>query len=188
MAVALCEGREMEDLRRAAYRSQAVPGRTEFLNLGQDFGVVVDFAHTPDALANVLDACAEGKPRRLIVVFGAGGDRDHSKRPEMGAAVDARADIIFLTSDNPRSEKPEAIMEMVRDGIRRPLGDTLFCITDRRAAIEQAVALAQSGDLLVIAGKGHETTQEIEGRLRPFDDRVVASHLIRARLERSPHV
>jgi UDP-N-acetylmuramoyl-L-alanyl-D-glutamate--2,6-diaminopimelate ligase len=188
LAVALCEGRELEELSRVAHRSKAVPGRTEFLNLGQDFGVVVDFAHTPDALANVLEACGEGKPKRLIVVFGAGGDRDQSKRPEMGAAVDARADIIFLTSDNPRSENPESIMEMIRKGIRRPVGEGLYCIPDRRAAIEQAIDIAQTGDLLVIAGKGHETTQEIEGRLRPFDDRTVASHSIRARLERSSHV
>ena len=116
LGVALCEGRSMEEMRSSCADISPVPGRCEGLDVGQDFGVLVDYAHTPDALAKVLQACRETSPRSLLVVFGAGGDRDTTKRHEMGAAVDAHADQIFLTSDNPRNEDPEAIMDMIQQG------------------------------------------------------------------------
>ncbi|MDJ0841430.1 MAG: UDP-N-acetylmuramoyl-L-alanyl-D-glutamate--2,6-diaminopimelate ligase, partial [Acidobacteriota bacterium] len=187
-AVALCEGRTLADLAATAHQIAGVPGRTEMLNLGQDFGVVVDFAHTPDALVNVLTACATVATGRLITVFGAGGDRDHTKRPEMGAAVERLSDVIYLTSDNPRTEDPELIMDMVQAGMKRAPGKDFIRDWDRRRAIESALNRAESGDLVVIAGRGHETYQDIDGKLTPFDDRVVASRFIQARLERLSNV
>ena len=182
VAVALSEGLSLEDLAAAAPLVSPIPGRTEPIDLGQDFTVMVDFAHTPDALEKMLLACRQVKPQRLIVVFGAGGDRDTSKRKEMGATADSLADLIFLTSDNPRNEDPESIMDMIAEGIARPLGPGFYRNWDRRAAIREAVMAARAGDLILIAGKGHETTQEIKNVLRPFNDRMVAEKAIRARL------
>ncbi len=184
MAVALAEGRSLRELADDAGRLSPVPGRMELIRLGQEFGVIVDFAHTPDALLNVLRACKEAKPNRLLVLFGAGGDRDTSKRSEMGRIVDQFADLIFLTSDNPRSEDPEAIMDMVQKGVNRPAGPKFDRHWDRRSSIERALTEAKPGDIVLIAGKGHETTQEINGIHHPFSDRKVASEIIKTRLGR----
>lgn len=151
-----------------------VPGRLEPVSCGQDFRVLVDYAHTPDALDKVLDLLRPLTPGKLRVVFGCGGDRDRTKRPVMGRAVAARADQLYVTSDNPRSEDPEAILDEILAGI--PLerrGDTLREV-DRREAIHRACADSRPGDVLLIAGKGHETTQTIGTRVLPFDDRAVA--------------
>ncbi|MCB1050140.1 MAG: UDP-N-acetylmuramoyl-L-alanyl-D-glutamate--2,6-diaminopimelate ligase [Acidobacteria bacterium] len=174
LLVALGEGLSFADVARLVPNLKPVAGRMEPVNLGQPFGVAVDFAHSPDALEKIAQCCHEMKPKRLIFLFGAGGDRDRAKRPKMGAVVDRFADVIFLTSDNPRSEDPERILDDIQQGIQRPVGSTLVRLSDRRAAIQQALDLAQPGDLVLLAGKGHETTQEIKGIHYPFNDREEA--------------
>lgn len=154
-----------------------VPGRLEPIEEGQRFGVFVDFAHTPDSLDNVLRAARELTEGRLHVVFGAGGDRDRAKRPLMGEAAATRADRVIVTSDNPRSEDPEAIIEEIVVGT----GPDVEREPDRRKAIALAVETAAPGDVIVIAGKGHEQGQEFEDRRKePFDDRAVAREALRA--------
>jgi UDP-N-acetylmuramoyl-L-alanyl-D-glutamate--2,6-diaminopimelate ligase len=153
--------------------AQRVPGRFEPIEEGQDFAVLVDYAHTPDSLENVLGAARELTGGRLIAVFGAGGDRDRDKRPKMGRAGASLSDLAIVTSDNPRSEDPEAIIAEVLGGIEN--GANVEVEPDRRAAIALALGQAQPGDTVVIAGKGHEQGQEFEdGRKLPFDDREVA--------------
>jgi UDP-N-acetylmuramoyl-L-alanyl-D-glutamate--2,6-diaminopimelate ligase len=155
-----------------------VPGRFEPVDEGQDFGVLVDYAHTPEALENVLRAAREVTRNRLHVVFGAGGDRDRGKRPLMGAAARRLADRVLVTSDNPRSEQPDRIVDEVMAGA----GADAERETDRRRAIAQAIETAEPGDVVVIAGKGHEQGQEFEnGRKEPFDDVSVAREALRAR-------
>jgi UDP-N-acetylmuramoyl-L-alanyl-D-glutamate--2,6-diaminopimelate ligase len=150
-----------------------IPGRFEPVDAGQPFAVLVDYAHTPDSLENVLRAAREIARRRVIVVFGAGGDRDRGKRPLMGRAARALADLVVVTSDNPRSEDPEAIIAEIKAGTGN--GPGVETMVDRRAAIARAVAAADEGDVVVIAGKGHEQGQEFEGgRKIPFDDVTVA--------------
>jgi UDP-N-acetylmuramoyl-L-alanyl-D-glutamate--2,6-diaminopimelate ligase len=155
-----------------------VPGRLEPIEAGQPFEVLVDYAHTPDSLDNVLRAArtlaGEG---RLLVVFGCGGDRDRGKRPQMGAVARRLADVAVLTSDNPRTEDPEAIIRDVLAGAVDGPAD-LLVEPDRRAAIELAVGRARPGDVLVIAGKGHERGQERNGVVTPFDDREVARQVL----------
>jgi UDP-N-acetylmuramoyl-L-alanyl-D-glutamate--2,6-diaminopimelate ligase len=153
-----------------------VPGRFETLDEGQPFTVVVDYAHKPAALENVLHTARGLTAGRVICVFGCGGDRDRGKRPQMGRIASELADVAIVTSDNPRSEDPRAIIEEVLTGtVREPEVEP-----DRRAAIERAIELAEPGDVVVIAGKGHELGQEISGRVTPFDDRDVARDALRA--------
>ena len=156
-----------------------VPGRMEPVAEGQSFGVLVDYAHTPASLENVLEAARKLTSGRLVVVLGCGGDRDRAKRPLMGRAGAELADVCVVTSDNPRSEDPAAILEDVLAGIEDR--SNVLVEVDRRAAIALAFAQARAGDLVVIAGKGHEQGQEFEGgRKIPFDDRVVAREELRA--------
>jgi UDP-N-acetylmuramoyl-L-alanyl-D-glutamate--2,6-diaminopimelate ligase len=156
-----------------------VPGRFEPVDEGQDFGVLVDYAHTPDSLENVLRAAREVTRGRLHAVFGAGGDRDRGKRPLMGDAARRLADRVLVTSDNPRSEAPEAIIDEIMQGA----GPDAEREVDRRRAIALAIDSAEPGDVVVIAGKGHEQGQEFEdGRKEPFDDLEVARDALRARL------
>jgi UDP-N-acetylmuramoyl-L-alanyl-D-glutamate--2,6-diaminopimelate ligase len=158
-----------------------VPGRFEPVDAGQDFAVLVDYAHTPDSLENVLTAARPLTRGRLVCVFGCGGDRDRGKRPQMGAISARLADLTIVTSDNPRSEDPDAIVAEILAGIDDR--SATEAIVDRHAAIERAVALAQDGDVVVLAGKGHEQGQEFEGgRKLPFDDVQVAREALRARL------
>jgi UDP-N-acetylmuramoyl-L-alanyl-D-glutamate--2,6-diaminopimelate ligase len=161
-----------EDAIRAGVASVAgVPGRFESIEAGQPFAVIVDYAHTPDSLVNVLEAARGLGPGRLIVVFGAGGDRDREKRPLMGRAVARLADRAIVTTDNPRSEDPAEIAAQVAHG-------RLEVVLDRRAAIEAALAEARPGDVVVIAGKGADTEMEIAGRTVAFDDRAVAREVL----------
>jgi UDP-N-acetylmuramoyl-L-alanyl-D-glutamate--2,6-diaminopimelate ligase len=153
-----------------------VPGRFEVVDEGQPFTVVVDYAHKPGALENVLRAARELTAGRVLCVFGAGGDRDPGKRPLMGRIASELADVPILTSDNPRSEDPATIAEQVLAGMSREPEVEL----DRRAAIVRAIEQAEPGDVVVIAGKGHERGQEIAGRIVPFDDREVTSEALRA--------
>ena len=156
-----------------------VPGRFEAVDEGQDFGVLVDYAHTPDSLDNVLRAARDVTRGRLHVIFGAGGDRDRGKRPLMGDAARRLADRVVVTSDNPRSERPEAIIDEVMEGA----GSDAEREVDRRRAIKQVIEEAEPGDVVVIAGKGHEQGQEFEnGRKEPFDDVTVAREALRSRL------
>ncbi|MEX2614257.1 MAG: UDP-N-acetylmuramoyl-L-alanyl-D-glutamate--2,6-diaminopimelate ligase, partial [Gaiellaceae bacterium] len=151
-------------------RVTGVPGRFEIVDAGQPFAVVVDYAHTPDSLETVLRAARGLGDGRVIVVFGAGGDRDRGKRPFMGKVAAAESDLTIVTSDNPRSEDPLAIIEEVLQGS----GLDVEIDPDRRSAIQRAFEGAEPGDVVVIAGKGHEQGQEIAGTVHPFDDRVVA--------------
>jgi UDP-N-acetylmuramoyl-L-alanyl-D-glutamate--2,6-diaminopimelate ligase len=148
-----------------------VPGRFESIDAGQPFSVIVDYAHTPDSLVNVLQAARELGPGRLIVVFGAGGDRDSDKRPLMGRAAAQHADRAIVTTDNPRSEDPAEIAAQVAHG-------ALEVVLERRAAIEAALTAAEPGDVVVIAGKGADSAMEVAGQLIPFDDRLVARALL----------
>jgi UDP-N-acetylmuramoyl-L-alanyl-D-glutamate--2,6-diaminopimelate ligase len=155
-----------------------VPGRFEPVDAGQDFAVIVDYAHTPDSLENVLRAARELTSTRLHIVFGCGGDRDRGKRPLMGEIAATLADRVIVTSDNPRSEDPEAIVAEILRGAGT--GENVEHEVDRRLAIGQAIAAAEQGDVVVIAGKGHEQGQEFaSGRKVPFDDATVARDILR---------
>jgi UDP-N-acetylmuramoyl-L-alanyl-D-glutamate--2,6-diaminopimelate ligase len=151
-----------------------VPGRFESVDVGQDFAVVVDFAHTPDALEAVLGTARDLADGGLLVVFGCGGDRDATKRPRMGRVASDLADVVVITSDNPRSEDPLRIIADIRSGCS---GEPLV-VADRRAAIRAACVTARSGDIVVIAGKGHEQGQDVGGTITPFDDRTVAAEVL----------
>jgi UDP-N-acetylmuramoyl-L-alanyl-D-glutamate--2,6-diaminopimelate ligase len=157
-----------------------VPGRFEPVNVGQSFEMLVDYAHTPDSLENVLREARKLVPegRKLIVVFGCGGDRDRGKRPQMGAIARGLADLAIVTSDNPRSEDPEAIIAEIVAGADG--NGELVVQADRRAAIALAAERASSGDVVVVAGKGHERGQERNGVVSPFDDRDVAREVLGA--------
>ncbi len=155
------------------------PGRFQPVEAGQPFAVVVDYAHKPDALEQVLIAAREMASGKLIVVVGAGGDRDRSKRPIMGEIAARLADVALITSDNPRSEAPEAIIDEIVAGIPASPHAAVERDADRRASIFRAISLAEAGDVVVIAGKGHEQGQEFEnGRKEPFDDSEVAREAI----------
>jgi UDP-N-acetylmuramyl-tripeptide synthetase len=160
-----------------------VPGRLERVEAGQDFAVVVDYAHTDDALKKLLETVRELKPRRVITVFGCGGDRDRTKRPLMGAVASRLSDVAVVTSDNPRSEPPESILEEIQRGMNGGRTER-HAIVDRRDAIAKALELASTGDAVVIAGKGHETYQVLRDRTVPFDDRQVARDILSRLLAR----
>jgi len=164
-------GCDEDAIRRGLESVRGVPGRFESVEVGQPFHVIVDYAHKPDALEKVLRASRElADGNRVIVVVGAGGDRDRGKRPLMGRIAADLADVAVVTSDNPRSEDPEAIVAEIVAGVERPVEVEL----DRAAAIRRAVALAQPGDVVLIAGKGAEQGQELADRTIPFDDREAA--------------
>ena len=163
------------------------PGRFQALDEGQPFTVLIDYAHTPDSLENVLRAARSLAEGRLLSVFGCGGDRDRGKRPQMGRISATLADMTLVTSDNPRSEDPGAIVAEILAGIEgvvRPEGaEPIEALADRREAIAHAIGGARQGDVVVIAGKGHEQGQELEnGRKLPFDDVSVAREALRTRL------
>lgn len=166
----------MEYLQQGLESLRVVPGRFECVTEGQDFTVVVDYAHTPDALQKVLRAARALEPRRVLCVIGCGGDRDRAKRPQMARIATTQADYTILTSDNPRSEAPLAILAEMLAGVT---GEAYALVPDRREAIFAAVGQCQPGELLVIAGKGHETYQIIGDQTFPFDDREVAREALR---------
>jgi UDP-N-acetylmuramoyl-L-alanyl-D-glutamate--2,6-diaminopimelate ligase len=152
--------------------SGGVPGRLEQVDAGQDFLAIVDYAHKPDAVEAALAALRPLTPGRLLLVIGAGGDRDIGKRPVMGEIGARLADVLLVTDDNPRSEDPGAIRAAMLVGAHGVTGAAeVLEVGDRRTAIRRAVAMARTGDTVVIAGKGHETGQEIAGTVHPFDDR-----------------
>jgi UDP-N-acetylmuramoyl-L-alanyl-D-glutamate--2,6-diaminopimelate ligase len=167
-----------EGIARGIAELRAVPGRFERVDQGQPFVVVVDYAHTDDALRNTIAVARGLNPKRVITLFGCGGDRDRSKRPLMGQAAAEASDFVVLTSDNPRSEDPLAIMNDALVGIRRV--DVPHVVEpDRAAAIARALKEAREGDLVILCGKGHETYQVLKDKTIPFDDRVVAREVLR---------
>lgn len=180
-ALGLIYGISLPDIAKGLEAVTGVAGRMEAIACGQPFSVVVDYAHTPDALAACLRALREVTPGRLICVFGAGGDRDRVKRPEMGAVAERLADVAVLTSDNPRSEDPRLILADIRRGFTRP--SAAHTIVDRAEAIAFAMDQATEGDCVVLAGKGHETCQIIGRERYYFDDRMVARDLLRSRFQ-----
>jgi UDP-N-acetylmuramoyl-L-alanyl-D-glutamate--2,6-diaminopimelate ligase len=185
-ATGLAAGLDLAAVLDGASAAVVVPGRMERVDAGQPFAVIVDYAHTPAGLEAVLPAAraaAEGSGGKLLVVFGAGGDRDRAKRPVMGSVAAAVADQVWVTSDNPRSEDPVAIIDEILAGIPVGAHAVTHVQPDRRAAIGAALSAARDGDVVVIAGKGHETGQTAGNITIPFDDRLVA----REELERMSH-
>jgi UDP-N-acetylmuramoyl-L-alanyl-D-glutamate--2,6-diaminopimelate ligase len=176
--IALLLGVDASEVADALGSVPPVPGRFEVIDEGQAPTVVVDYAHTPDGLEQVLRAARELTTTRVLVVFGCGGDRDRSKRPLMGQVASALADVVYVTSDNPRDEEVMSIIDEIMQGI--PERSTVVVDPDRRSAIGAALAAARDGDVVVIAGKGHETTQVIGADELPFDDRAVARDELRA--------
>jgi UDP-N-acetylmuramoyl-L-alanyl-D-glutamate--2,6-diaminopimelate ligase len=170
-----------EAMVRGLEAAEPLPGRLEPVVTGTNFPVFVDYAHTPDALEQVLRALAEVEERRLVVVFGCGGDRDPGKRAPMGEVVGRLADIPIVTSDNPRSEDPQAIIAAVMEGVRASGNPHALAIPDRREAISAALSLANERSMVLVAGKGHEADQEFADHKVPFDDRAVVRELARRR-------
>ncbi|MBX9742242.1 MAG: UDP-N-acetylmuramoyl-L-alanyl-D-glutamate--2,6-diaminopimelate ligase [Chthoniobacterales bacterium] len=176
LAAAASMGLELRRVIKALESAPQVPGRLQRLSGKRNFQVFVDYAHTPDALENVLSSLKQLNPERLVVLFGCGGDRDRAKRPLMAAAVEQYADQIIVTTDNPRNEDPQAIIAEVEQGFRHK---RYRSIVDREEAIRSAVKEALPGDFIVIAGKGHETYQEVAGLCLPFDDVQVAQRAMK---------
>lgn len=159
---------------------RGVPGRFENVDCGQQFTALVDYAHTPDGIRSLLEACREVTQGRVIIVVGCGGDRDRSKRPLMGAAGTELSDLCVITSDNPRGEDPDSIIEMILEGVRGRFPEDRFTVeADRREAIARALGEARRGDLVVVAGKGHESGQIFADRVVPFDDREILRECLR---------
>ena len=176
-------GISLTEIAEGLSRATAVPGRFESIDAGQSFEVIVDYAHTPDALERVLDSSRSlmSETGKLLVVFGCGGDRDMEKRQPMGEIAGAKADVVIITSDNPRSESGAEIALQINAGVRASDSHKVLCTElDRRAAIGMAFSIAQPGDVVVIAGKGHENTQTIGTDIFPFNDAQVARELLGA--------
>jgi UDP-N-acetylmuramyl-tripeptide synthetase len=178
VAVGLSLDFDLEEITRGINQCSRVPGRFETVHEDQDFAVVVDYAHTQDALQNVLETARQLTPYRIITLFGCGGDRDSTKRAPMGEVAARLSDLVIVTSDNPRSEDPEAIIRDIEVGLQR-VGKPYIKIVDRREAIYRAIHEAQSGDVVILAGKGHETYQILKDGAIPFDDREVARKAIK---------
>ena len=176
-ACAMILGVDMEKIRQGLENIKSVPGRIETLETHTPYKVILDYSHSPDALKNILTTVREFARGRVIAVFGCGGDRDHGKRPQMGKIGGQLADYCILTSDNPRSEDPMVILSSIEAGIR-PTGKPYEVIENRREAIKRAMEIAGEGDIVLLAGKGHETYQEIRGVKRPFDEKVVVQEVL----------
>jgi UDP-N-acetylmuramoyl-L-alanyl-D-glutamate--2,6-diaminopimelate ligase len=172
-------GFEAEVLLRTLEQAPGAPGRYEKVVVGQPFAIIVDYAHTDDALRNLLETTRSLPHRKILTVFGCGGDRDSSKRPLMGAVAARLSDHVVLTSDNPRSEDPLAIIREIEMGTKSPRGTASVTIEpDRRKAIGIAIALAEPGDVVLLTGKGHESYQVIRDQILPFDDREVVREIL----------
>ncbi|MFH1369327.1 MAG: UDP-N-acetylmuramoyl-L-alanyl-D-glutamate--2,6-diaminopimelate ligase [Elusimicrobiota bacterium] len=180
-AAGLCAGASLDAVVYGIEKTAPVPGRLEKVDAGQPFIVVVDYAHTDDALKNVLSALKQLDPARLITVFGCGGDRDRSKRPVMGEIATRISDFVFITSDNPRSEDPQRIALDIEVGARRQNMNNYQVILEREQAISAAINMAQKGDIVLLAGKGHETYQILGNKTIHFNDSEVAVKHLRDR-------
>ncbi len=182
-SAALSAGFSVEDVANGLESVERVPGRLEPVNLGQDFMVLIDYAHTPDGLKSVLETCREVTSGKLIVVFGCGGDRDRKKRPLMGRIAAQLADYTIITSDNPRSEEPEEIIKEIEKGYLSLSEKTPYeKIVERREAIKKAIWLAEKGDTVLIAGKGHERYQIFKDKKIHFDDFEVAKDILKEKI------
>lgn len=181
VGAAIAEKVPLQVIKEALEDFKCVPGRFELVEEGQSFSVIVDYAHTPDGLENILKTAQEFAKGKIIVVFGCGGDRDRTKRPIMGRIAAQYADVVIATSDNPRSEDPEAILTEIEVGIKEALQSQqqYAKISDRKEAIHYALKTAQDDDIILIAGKGHETYQILKNKTIDFDDRAVVRELIR---------
>jgi len=180
VGAALAEGIAPGVIKQALEEFTSVPGRFELIDAGQPYTVIVDYAHTPDGLENILRTARQFATRRIIVVFGCGGDRDRTKRPIMGRLAMEYGDIVIATSDNPRSEDPDAILAEIETGLKekQTTAKGYEIIADRRSAIERALGLARPDDVVIIAGKGHETYQVLKDRTIHFDDREIVREII----------
>lgn len=180
MAAASCAmilGVSAENIKAGLESMPSVPGRIEMLPTNTPYRVILDYSHVPDALMNILTTVRQFAKARVIVLFGCGGDRDQGKRPMMGEIGGKLADLSILTSDNPRTEDPMKILAAIEEGIK-PTGGQYVVIENRREAIRYALETAEEGDIIVLAGKGHETYQEINGVKNPFDEKVVVQELL----------
>lgn len=181
VGAALAENIESAVIAKVLQEFTSVPGRFELVKAGQDFSIIVDYAHTPDGVENVLKTARKIAKKKIIAVFGCGGDRDRTKRPIMGRLAAELADVVIATSDNPRSEDPEFILNEVETGVKEKIGNKQHeKIVDRRQAIFRAVALAQTDDIVVILGKGHENYQILKDKTIHFDDKEVAREAVAA--------
>ena len=178
LALAVESGIDPLSAANALSNAKGAPGRMESIELGQRFSAVIDYAHTPDAVSAALKAVRSSTKGRIIAVLGCGGDRDAAKRPLMGQALISGADLAIFTSDNPRSEDPLSILNQMHEGMK--LTENHFVIVDRSEAIKFAIENAVEGDCVLVLGKGHETGQEIKGKISPFDDRVELKNAIRS--------
>ncbi|MFC7442324.1 UDP-N-acetylmuramoyl-L-alanyl-D-glutamate--2,6-diaminopimelate ligase [Laceyella putida] len=183
VSVGLIEGLTLAEIKESLEQIPGVNGRFEPVNAGQPYTVLVDYAHTPDSLENVLTTIREFARNKVTCVVGCGGDRDRTKRPLMAQIAAKYSDLAIFTSDNPRSEKPETIIQDMVAGIADSKRENVATIVDRRQAIKEAIRLAEPGDIILIAGKGHETYQEIQGIRYDFDDREVAREAIEAKAQ-----
>lgn len=185
-SVALLEGIGLEEIKEALEKIEGVPGRFERIDLGQDFAVIVDYAHTPDGLDNILQTAREFCRGKIITVFGCGGERDRAKRPVMGKIAGRYSDYCILTSDNPRREDPWQIIHEVEAGLKevKPTGNGYTIQPDRYEAIRLGIELARPGDMVIIAGKGHEDYQIFSDHTTPFSDREVAAKIVTRRQNR----
>jgi UDP-N-acetylmuramoyl-L-alanyl-D-glutamate--2,6-diaminopimelate ligase len=182
-SLAMIFGIDVSAIREGLHNVKSVPGRIELLELPLPFMVILDYSHSPDALENILTTVRTFTKNRLIVLFGCGGDRDQGKRPLMGEIGGRLADFSILTSDNPRMEDPDDILEAIEEGMKLTSGEYVV-IENRREAIRYALDMAAEGDVLILAGKGHETYQDIRGVKRPFDEKVVVNELLEEKMRK----
>ena len=182
VGAAIAEKIDPAVIEKALLNFTSVPGRFELVKAGQDFSIIVDYAHTPDGVENVLNTARRIAKKKIIAVFGCGGDRDRTKRPIMGRLAAELADVVIATSDNPRSEDPAFILSEVEAGVKEKIGDKHHeCIIDRREAIFRAVELAETDDIVIILGKGHEDYQILKDKTIHFDDKEVAREAVAAK-------
>jgi len=179
-ATCYCLGIEPRFIERGINDLKGVPGRMQILKNGASPYVIVDYAHTPDALLNVLKSIRSIFKKRLITVFGCGGDRDRGKRKDMGKIAGKYSDIVIITSDNPRSEDPYHIMQQIEEGVKQIKKDNVEYLleVDRKRAIEKAIDIANEGDVVLVAGKGHENYQIIGNKRIPFDDKQIIKNIL----------
>jgi UDP-N-acetylmuramoyl-L-alanyl-D-glutamate--2,6-diaminopimelate ligase len=180
----IASGEKLDDIAKYLATFEGVKGRLEFIEEGQDFNVIVDYAHTPDGLLNVLETIKEFTKGRIIVVFGCGGDRDPTKRDKMGEISAKLSDYVIITSDNPRTEDPLKIIRDIEVGVKRVGFKNYEIIENREKAIKKAIEIAKENDTVLIAGKGHENYQIIGTQKYPFSDQEVARKYIRERLSK----
>ena len=186
VGAAIAEKIDPAVIKNALTNFTSVPGRFELVKAGQDFSIIVDYAHTPDGVENVLNTARRIARKKIIAVFGCGGDRDRTKRPIMGRLAAKLADVVIATSDNPRSEDPAFILSEVEAGVKETIGDKHHeCIIDRREAIFRAVELAETDDIVIILGKGHEDYQILRDKTIHFDDKEVAREAVAAKKEQN---